>query len=85
MGVTNVDGVTVSFNEMIKKTADNGNAARTAIKYLNSYLGQGLSDEISVKDFEKIGLKKLATLPGIGEKSYILLVAAYRKYVTGVK
>lgn len=70
-----------SFNEKIYELASSRNAGRTAIKAINSYFGNGLTDEIDPKEFGKLTLEKLAKITGIGTKSFVLLCQAYREFV----
>ena len=72
----------LTLNGWIFKLASSPNAARTAIKAINSYFGATLNGEINEKEFGKLTLKKLAGITGIGPKSFVLLVQAYQAYVT---
>lgn len=80
MSAVNSDNVVVSFNDQIYKCASSRNAGRAAIKALNSYFGKALTDEIDVKEFEKLTVKKLASISGMGVKSFMLICQAYKEY-----
>ncbi len=70
-----------SFNDAIYECATSRNAGRTAIKAINSYFGNVLNAEIDIKEFEKLSMKKLASMPGLGVKSFMLLCQAYKEFV----
>lgn len=72
-------GVVKTFTDYIYEMADSKNAARTAIKAVNSYFGH-LDPEVDPVEFGKLTLKKLANITGIGPKSFDLLIKAYRAY-----
>ena len=69
-----------TFNEKIYELASSRNAGRAAIKAVNSYFGNELNAEIDIKEFEKLSIKKLAAMPGLGVKSFMLLCQAYKEF-----
>lgn len=69
-----------TFNEKIYELASSRNAGRAAIKAVNSYFGYELNAEIDIKEFEKLSIKKLAAMPGLGVKSFMLLCQAYKEF-----
>lgn len=68
-----------TFTDYIYEMADRKNAARNAIRAINSYLGTTES-EVDPAAFGKLTLKKLANITGIGPKSFVLLCQAYQAY-----
>lgn len=67
---------TKSFNEIVEALAPNKNAARAAIKALNSFLGT-TGEPIQGKDLGKLTLTKLAGMTGVGDKTFMLICSAF--------
>lgn len=68
---------TKTFDEILVAVAPNKNAARTALKALNSFLGNTTGEPVPAKDLGKLSLAKLAGMTGVGDKSFMLICSAF--------
>lgn len=66
-----------TFNEIVEAIAPNKNAARTAIKALNSFLGNTTGEPVPAKELGKLTLNKLAGMTGVGDKTFMLICSAF--------
>ena len=69
--------VTKTFEEIVNELATSKNAARTAIKALNSFIGNTAGEPIQGKDIGKLTLAKLAGMTGVGDKTFMLICGAF--------
>lgn len=66
-----------TFDEIVFAVAPNKNAARTAIRALNSYLGNTTGEPVPAKELGKLTLNKLAKMTGVGDKTFMLICSAF--------
>lgn len=66
-----------TFDEIVAAVAPNKNAARTAIKALNSFLGNTTGEPVPAKELGKLTLTKLAGMTGVGDKTFMLICSAF--------
>lgn len=66
-----------TFNEIVEAVAPNKNAARTAIRALNSYLGNMTGEPVPAEDLGRLTLNRLAGMTGVGDKTFMLICSAF--------
>lgn len=69
--------VVKTFDEIVNELAPNKNAARAAIRALNSYLGNTTGEPVPAKELGKLTLNKLVKMTGVGDKTFMLICGAF--------
>lgn len=73
--------IQVSVWEKMVELAGSKNAATTAIHALRRYFGKDMDHDVTVEDLGKLTVDKLAHIPGVGKKNFVLICETYRELV----